>query len=108
MTGLMKLEEAGKLALGLYFCQFSGTEVWLICLLLFLPDLSLAAFAVGFNAGVRCYNLVHHQGLAMGLLISGLAAEYPLLILTGGLLLAHSSFARMLGMGLRTLNSGRA
>lgn len=99
----IKLEEAAIVAVSVYFLsQYNlGLPVWVWVLLFFSPDLSMAGYLVNTRVGAFTYNLFHHRGLALAIMAAGFVMHIDLLISAGLLLMAHSSFDRMLGYGLK-------
>jgi hypothetical protein len=99
----IKLEEAAIVAVAVYFLsQYNlGLLMWVWVLLFFSPDLSMAGYLVNTRAGAFTYNLFHHRGLALAIMAAGFVMHIDLLISAGLLLIAHSSFDRMLGYGLK-------
>lgn len=101
MKNLLKLEEF------LFFCLslllFSGLDYswWLFVLLFLTPDLSMLGYLANPRLGAWTYNLIHHKGLAITLYVLGSLQFTPWLMFAGALLLAHSSFDRVLGYGLK-------
>lgn len=75
---------------------------WGAVLIFFAPDLSFAGYLLGPKAGALFYNAVHIYGFGAVLLVIGLMAPMPLLVLLGALWLAHTGFDRMLGYGLKS------
>jgi hypothetical protein len=99
----IKIEEAAITAVSIYFLsKFNlGLPVWAMVLLFFSPDLSMLGYLVSTRIGAFTYNLFHHRGLALALLATGFIMHLDILITGGLLLVAHSSFDRMLGYGLK-------
>ena len=61
----------------------------------------MIGYVVNTKVGAALYNLAHHQGLALGILIAGIYLSFPGLTLTGIILFGHSAMDRMLGYGLK-------
>lgn len=99
----IKIEEAAITAVAIYFLlQYNlGFPVWAMVLLFFSPDLSMLGYLVNTRVGAFTYNLFHHRGMALALLATGFLMHQDVLITGGLLLVAHSSFDRMLGYGLK-------
>jgi hypothetical protein len=105
MQLILKLEQLALFALALYLFQPLGYAWWGFALLFLAPDLGMLGYLAGPRPGAIAYNLAHHQGLAILLYLAGAAAASPLLQFAGLLLLAHSSFDRILGYGLKHADS---
>jgi hypothetical protein len=61
----------------------------------------MLGYLVNTKAGAFTYNFFHHKGVACAVLILGVIQSNDYLLLAGLLLLAHSSFDRVLGYGLK-------
>lgn len=103
MDMTIKIEEAVITAVSIYFLSKYnlGLPVWALLLLFFSPDLSMLGYLLSTRVGAFTYNLFHHRGLALAVLATGFLLQLDLLVTAGLLLVAHSSFDRMLGYGLK-------
>jgi hypothetical protein len=103
MDVAIKIEEAAITAVAIYFLSKYnlGLPVWVWVLLFFSPDLSMLGYLVNTRAGAFTYNLFHHRAIALALLATGFLMHVDILFTGGLLLVAHSSFDRMLGYGLK-------
>jgi hypothetical protein len=98
---LIAVEELFLVLLALFL--FRTLDIaWVWFLLLFLaPDLSMLGYLAGPRAGAFTYNLVHHKAVAVAVYIAGALLGSQAIQFAGLLLLAHSSFDRILGYGLK-------
>jgi len=106
VKNVLKLESLGLLILftALYFHAFPGS--WGVFLaLFFVPDISVLLFLISNKSGAIAYNIFHHQGLLAGLLLVGYYVRNDGLIRVGLIFLAHSTFDRVAGYGLKYLDS---
>lgn len=103
MKYIIKLEEAAITALCIYYIStlHIGFSWWAYLLLFFSPDISMLGYLAGNTAGAFTYNLFHHRGIAIAVLMAGIFTGNIYLSLSGAILLAHSSFDRMMGYGLK-------
>jgi hypothetical protein len=103
MDMTIKIEEAALTAVSIYFLSKYnlGLPVWALVLLFFTPDLSMLGYLMSTRIGAFNYNLFHHRGIALALVAIGFLMHLDILITGGLLLVAHSSFDRMLGYGLK-------
>ncbi|WP_345954304.1 DUF4260 domain-containing protein [Mucilaginibacter sp. PAMB04168] len=103
MDFTIRFEEAAITAVAIYFLSKYnlGLSVWLWVLLFFSPDFSMLGYVVNARIGAFTYNLFHHRGVALALLATGFLMHLDIFITGGLLLVAHSSFDRMLGYGLK-------
>jgi hypothetical protein len=74
---------------------------WLYILLFLSPDIGMLGYIINTKIGAFAYNLFHHKAVASALLIIGLIQSNNYFLLAGLLLLAHSSFDRVFGYGLK-------
>jgi hypothetical protein len=72
------------------------------------PDLSMLGYLVNNKVGAWCYNLFHHKGAGLLLILSGwvfTVFDPPYVITSIGLVLfGHSSMDRFFGYGLKYEN----
>ena len=99
---LLNLEElilfVGSVILFGLITEFSW---WLYALLFFLPDVSFAGYLINTRIGAFFYNLLHHKGIMVGLMLLGYFMEFPLVLAIGIVFLGHSCFDRVFGYGLK-------
>jgi len=101
MKNLIKLEEAGMLALAIYLNSFLSYAGWVYWALFLTPDIGMIGYTINTRVGAVTYNLFHHKGLAIIIYIAGLYLNMEPLQLAGLLLFGHSAFDRLLGYGLK-------
>ena len=101
MNALLKLEDAAKFMAAYWLSLYLGNTWWIFFAWLLAPDLSMIGYVVSTRVGAMLYNLAHHQGLALAILIAGIYFSFPGLILTGIILFGHSAMDRLLGYGLK-------
>jgi hypothetical protein len=107
MKTTLKLEEAAITAIGIYLLSYFnlGLSLWVWALLFFAPDISMLGYLINTKVGAVSYNLFHHKGIAIVLAILGYYFQYDILTAIGILLLAHASFDRIWGYGLKYSDS---
>lgn len=101
MKSIIKLEEMAMLALSIFILYRLDVDWWFYPILLLGPDISMLGYIAGNKVGAFCYNLFHHKGIAIVLLITGLILNNDFLSLPGVILFGHSSMDRMFGYGLK-------
>ncbi len=101
MKTLIQLEEAGLMLLGLVLFAQLDYPWWWMVLLFLTPDLSMLAYGLGPAVGSVLYNVVHHRAVSVLFYAIGLYLGMEVLQLIGTVLLAHSSFDRIFGYGLK-------
>ena len=103
MKNLIKLEELGVFAVSIFFLYKLNINLswWLYIILFFSPDIGMIGYLVNTKVGAFVYNIFHHKAVASILLILGVILTNDYVIFAGLLFLAHSSFDRILGFGLK-------
>lgn len=102
MKNLLKAEEAAILGICLYVLFFFGAPWWWYLLLVLGPDISMIGYAGGNRTGAFLYNLFHHKGIAVLVAVTGFLLPSQALMLSGIVIMGHSSMDRMFGYGLKT------
>ena len=107
MKKLLQSEEFAQLALAIIGLYFAPVHVawWLWPVLFLAPDLSMLGYMVNTRFGALTYNLAHHKLVAGAILLLGWFTNQPIILTTGLLLWAHSSFDRIMGYGLKYSDS---
>jgi hypothetical protein len=105
MKTLTKLEELAQLLFSIYLFSLLPFAWWVFPVFFFAPDLSLVGNLAGKRIGAISYNLAHHKAVALSAYVLGSLLGVPLLSLIGLLLLGHSSFDRVLGLGFINVGS---
>ena len=106
MKSIIKLESAGLFLLFTfaYFQLFQGG--WgLYLALFFVPDISFVLIILSKKLGAIAYNTFHHQGVLVFLLILGYFLKEDNLMKVSLIFLAHSTFDRVAGYGLKYFDS---
>jgi hypothetical protein len=106
MKNILKLESVGLFILftGAYFHFYSGT--WgLYFALFFIPDLSFAFYLITKKIGAIAYNVFHHQGVLVLLFLIGYFVKEDYIMKVALIFLAHSTFDRVAGYGLKYFDS---
>ena len=101
MKLIIKLEEAAMFLFCIYLLR--NSPWWVYPILILGPDISMLGYLVNEKIGAFCYNVIHHKGIAIALILSGMILD-PMniyLTTTGIILFGHSSMDRMVGYGLK-------
>ena len=103
MKNLIKLEEFRLFALTIFLLYKLNLDIswWLYIILFFSPDIGILGYAINNQIGALTYNLFHHKAIACISLLIGIYSSNDIFLLAGLLMLAHSSFDRILGYGLK-------
>ena len=104
MRDILKLEEAAMFGVSVLVLVLFGLPWWIFLLLLLGPDISMLGYLAGNRVGAICYNLFHHKGIAIILIIAGIqlgSYQSDILSISGVVLFGHASMDRMFGYGLK-------
>lgn len=103
MKTLIKIEEAAICFTAVFFMFNAdyGLSWWLFMLLFFLPDIGMIGYIINARIGALTYNLTHHKAIGIILFLTGYFLSNHTLELAGLIIVAHSSFDRVLGYGLK-------
>ncbi|MBP7513260.1 MAG: DUF4260 domain-containing protein [Flavobacteriales bacterium] len=109
MKSLLRLEELAQLLFVILVLGMKGVAWWVYLLLFIGPDIGMLGYLVNTRVGAFTYNLTHHKGLAIILMLLGLIAEVGDMLtnvqsgffIAGLIMYGHSSMDRMLGYGLK-------
>ena len=85
----------------IYLFTWTDYAWWLYPALFLVPDISMLGYLVNNRIGAISYNLFHHKGIAIVLLLYGVWDGPDWMFLSGIILLGHASFDRILGYGLK-------
>lgn len=101
MQRTLKLEELAMFGFSLFL--FNQTEYvwWIYLALILVPDIGMIGYLINSKTGALTYNLFHHKGIALSILILGYYYSFDWVVLTGIILFGHTAFDRMLGYGLK-------
>ncbi len=103
MKNLIKLEELGLLIVSIFFLYKLNLNIswWLYIILFLSPDIGMLGYLISTKVGAVTYNFFHHKAIASLLIVCGIIQSNDYILFSGLLLLAHSSFDRVLGFGLK-------
>ena len=103
MKSIIQVEEVALTAAAMFLMGQLDISLswWLYVLLFFTPDVSIAAYVSGNKAGAIMYNIFHHRAIAIIVALCGWYLQNDYIILSGLMLLAHASFDRIFGYGLK-------
>jgi hypothetical protein len=107
MKTTLKLEEAAMTAIAIYFLSIYhlGLSFWFWLFLFFTPDVGMLGYLINTRIGAVVYNIFHHKGIALVLVVLGYYFHNDMITATGILLFAHASFDRIWGFGLKYRDS---
>jgi hypothetical protein len=109
MKSILKLEELAMWIGCIMLLYVSHVDWWWYLLMFIGPDISMIGYTAGNNIGAWTYNLFHHKGIAVIVIIAGWLVESftppPYSIINLGIILfGHSSMDRFFGYGLKYEN----
>jgi signal transduction histidine kinase len=106
MKNVIKLEALGLFILftAVYFHLYPGTWGFYLALF-FVPDVSFILFLITKKLGAISYNIFHHQGILVLLFLLGYYVKDDAVMKIGLIFLAHSTFDRVAGYGLKYFDS---
>jgi len=102
MKTTLKLEQLGLLLLftATYFYLYP-VQWGLYVTLFFVPDVSFISYLINKKIATLAYNIMHHQGIMALVVMAGYALHYTIFTHIGLIFLAHSTFDRVMGYGLK-------
>ena len=101
MKATLKLEELAMFGLSIYLFSLLGFAWWYYPALILIPDIGMIGYVVNTRLGAITYNLFHHKGLAIIVLLVGYWLTNDWLVLSGIILFGHASMDRLFGYGLK-------
>lgn len=101
MKNYLRLEEAFQLVVATYFAYQLPYAWWWYWVFFLTPDVSMLGYLFNTRVGAVSYNLFHHKGIALLLIVAGIYINSDIMTYAGLLLYGHSAFDRMLGYGLK-------
>ena len=98
---ILRIEAFFMLVL-LIFCYWKlEYSWWIFAILFFVPDFSIAAYAISPRIGSYIYNLFHSTIFPIALVILSFIFEQFIILSLGLIWAAHIAFDRALGYGLK-------
>jgi len=102
VKSLLILEELGLLAGSMIlFSLTTHFEWWIYAILFFIPDISFAAYLINTKIGSAVYNIFHHKGMMIAMIVTGYYTELEWILAVGIVFLGHAAFDRLFGYGLK-------
>lgn len=105
MKTLLKFEEVAQFAFGIMLFSTMDYSWWVFPALILTPDIGMIGYLVSPSTGAATYNLFHHKGIALVMLIIGMWLAIPELQLVGIILFSHAAMDRIFGYGLKYADS---
>jgi Domain of unknown function (DUF4260) len=98
---LLRLEGLAVFGVSLAVYLDADFSVLAFVLLLLVPDLSIAAYALGRRTGAAAYNLAHLEVWPLVLLAVGIIGDEATLVQVALIWLAHIGIDRCFGLGFK-------
>lgn len=101
MRNLLKLEYCALFILSIVLFAQTEYSWWIYLVLFFVPDIGMIGYLFNTRIGAFTYNILHHLGSAVIMIVLGVLLTSPICMLAGIILLGHSAFDRLVGYGLK-------
>jgi len=101
MKTSLKIEELAQFVFGIFLFSRLSFEWWWFPLLILTPDIGMIGYLFNTKTGAWIYNLFHHKGVGVFLMLIGFYFKNETLSLIGIILFSHSSLDRIFGYGLK-------
>ncbi len=101
MKNLIKLEDLAFFGLSLYYYQQMGISWWWFFLFILTPDIGMLGYLFDQKTGAHLYNVFHHRGIAILLVLAGWLMGNFYLEFAGIILFSHASLDRIFNYGLK-------
>jgi len=101
MKTTLKLEELALFLLGVFIFSQLPFAWWWFLVLILAPDIGMIGYAFGNKIGAFTYNLFHHRGIAVLLILLGIHLHSDITQLIGTILFSHAAMDRIFDYGLK-------
>ncbi len=101
MRNILKSEELLMFIFSTFLFAESELGWWWFIVFILLPDVSMIGYAFGNKAGALLYNIFHHKGLGILLILIGYYLSITPIYISGVIIFGHSSLDRLFGYGLK-------
>ena len=101
MDRTLKLEEFAIFCLSIFLFNQIEFAWWYFPLFLLLPDIGMIGYLINTKIGALSYNLLHHKGIALVILVLGYYNSNEWIVFAGIILFGHASMDRIFGYGLK-------
>ncbi len=101
MKRTLKLEELAMFGFSIFLFNQTEYAWWIYLALILAPDIGMFGYVINTKIGALTYNLFHHKGIALSILILGYYYSIEWLVLSGIILFGHAALDRMIGYGLK-------
>lgn len=105
MKTLIKLEELALFIFSIYLFSTLGFAWWWFLVLILTPDIGMIGYVANTKVGAFTYNLFHHRGIAIIVILAGVYLQNEVIQLAGIILFGHASMDRIFGYGLKFSDS---
>ncbi len=105
MKTIIKIEELAQFLLSLFAFHLMGFSWSWYGIFILAADISMLGYLANTKLGAFAYNLAHHKGTAIAILLTGVYFQSRELQFAGIILHSHSSLDKILGYGLKYSDS---
>jgi hypothetical protein len=105
MKMILKVEELGQFVLGMVLFSQLQYDWWVFLVWILVPDIGILGYFINLKVGAITYNVFHHKGIAIMLLLLGMFFLGEVFTLAGIILFSHASMDRIFGYGLKYSDS---
>ena len=105
MKMILKVEELGQFVLGIVLFSQLQYDWWVFLVWILVPDIGMLGYLINTKIGAITYNVFHHKGIAIMLLLMGMFFLGDVCTLVGIILFSHASMDRIFGYGLKYSDS---
>lgn len=105
MERTLKLEELATFGFSIFLFNQTEYSWWVFLVFILTPDIGMIGYLINTKIGAITYNLFHHKGIALCLLILGYYYSIEWIVFTGIILFGHAALDRIFGYGLKYENS---
>lgn len=101
MKNLLRLEEFAMFISCIFLLAQHESPWWVYVILVLGPDIGMLGYLVNNKVGAVSYNIFHHKGVGIAILVLGFLLQNEVVQISGLILFGHSSMDRMFGYGLK-------
>ena len=101
MKHILRFEFVSLFAFSVFLFTLTPYVWWWYPALFLLPDLSMVGYLFNTRIGAFLYNLVHTLTMGIIVYLLGTYLRSDVVVLAGIILIAHSTFDRFMGYGLK-------
>ena len=101
MKNVLRIEEALLFIGSIYVFSLTDFAWWWFLVLILTPDIGMLGYLINTRIGAFTYNVFHHRGISVFLLVIGWYLSHDIIWLAGIIHFGHTSMDRAFGYGLK-------